>query len=214
MQPMKIVGPIVNLLWLVLLQLAALGVVIELFVRFMPTALRRASQQNCYRVDGTRSDHRTYRERRAQNRLRRDMLAVLILVWLTGNALYFTVENTIAPMGNVVTRVVQRLVGSTDSSPAAMHREQVMGASQHGKLLSIDEFNSKWPWLACITLTWAVFSFGFVGWGAFRAYKSFAEGVNARSAEHFHLDMTRMSITDSQIVKELAGKNDSNQGVA
>ena len=203
-----------NFLWLVLLQLAALCVVIELFVRCMPTALRRASQQNCYRVDGTRSDHRTYREWRAQNRLRRDMLAVLILVFLTGNALYFTVENTIAPMESVATRVWQRLVGSTESPEAAMHREQVMGASQQDKILSMEDFNLKWPWLACITLGWGVFSFVFVGWGAFRAYKLFAEGVNARSAEHFHLDMTRMSVSDSQIAKELVGKSDTNQGVA
>lgn len=74
------------------------------------------------------------------------MLAVLILVFLTGNALYFTIENTIAPMGNVATRVWQRLAGSSESPEAAMHREQVMGTSQQDKILSMEQFNSKWPW--------------------------------------------------------------------
>ncbi len=197
-----------NFLWPLLIQCVALLVVIELFVRCMPTALRRASQNNCYRVDGTRSDHRTYREWRAHNRLRRDMLAVLILVFLTGNALYYTIE---APADKVAVHLGQRWFGSARSQPAALlTRDQALDIVNQDETLSVDKVNR----ILYLTLAWATASFGFLGWGAFRAYKSFAEGVNARSAEHFHLDMTRISISDSQIVQELAGKSDPSQGVA
>lgn len=194
-----------EVLTLVAIQCVALLAVIELFVLFMPTALKRASEQNCYRVDGTRSEHRTYRERRGRNRLRRDMLAVLVLVFLTGNALYFTLDhdNSIKKLS---TTVWNGALGSSDSANVVMHRQvSLMGDSAEPV---------NWRFLLVVIGSWALVCFLFVGWGAIRAYRTFAEGVNARGAEHFHLDMTRMSITDSQLVSEVARKADSSQGVA
>lgn len=194
-----------EVLTLVAIQCVALLAVIELFVLFMPTALKRASEQNCYRVDGTRSEHRTYRERRGRNRLRRDMLAVLVLVFLTGNALYFTLDhdNSIKKLS---TTVWNGAFGSSDSANVVMHRQvSLMGDSAEPV---------NWRFLLVVIGSWALVCFLFVGWGAIRAYRTFAEGVNARGAEHFHLDMTRMSITDSQLVSEVARKADSSQGVA
>lgn len=194
-----------EVLTLVAIQCVALLAVIELFVWFMPTALKRASEQNCYRVDGTRSEHRTYRERRGRNRLRRDMLAVLILVFLTGNALFFTLNRDNA-IKRLVANAWNGAVGSSDSPNVVIHREL--------SLKSESDEPINWRLMVIEIGTWALVCFLFVGWGAIRAYKTFAEGVNARSAEHFHLDMTRMSITDSQFVSEVARKTDSSQGVA
>lgn len=197
-----------EVLTLVAIQCVALLAVIELFIWFMPTALKRASEQNCYRVDGTRSEHRTYRERRGRNRLRRDMLAVLILVFLTGNALYFTLDRDNS-LRNLASSIWDRAVGSTDALNIAIHDQYSKSEDQKA---SGPVFSDK-RWLLLVIGSWSLVSFLFVGWGAMRAYRTFAEGVNARGAEHFHLDMTRMSITDSHLVAEVARK-DSSQGVA
>ncbi len=201
--------PIVDFLWIVVIQSVALLAVIELFVQCMPGALRRASQQNCYRVDGTKSDHRAYREWRARNRLRRDMLAVLILVFLTGNALFFTMENrgtSVRTLGSVFwNQIMHKPTADLNKLPEGTAVASTMDASHNPTM-------KEWLWPTVMLGSWATGCFVFVGWGAYRAYRSFAEGVNARSAEHFHLDMTRMSVSDSQFIDKSSEKGGSKSG--
>lgn len=193
-------------MWLVLIQVAALAAVIELFVQCMPSTLRRASLQNCYRVDGTKSEHRSYREWRARNRVRRDMLAVLVLVFLTGNALFFTMENSGTPIKSLGSLLWKQVTVRADKVPDTTG----VGTAESTEVAAAPPVN--WLWPAILLSSWATCSIGLVGWGAFRAYRSFAEGVNARSAEHFHLDMTRMSVNDSQSASARTAKSDSNSG--
>lgn len=194
-----------EVLKLIVIQCVAMLGFIELFVWFMPTALKRASEQNCYRVDGTRSDPRAYRERRGRNRLRRDMLAVLLLVFLTGNALYFTLDHDNS-LKKLFTTVWNGAFDSPASANVVIHHELSL-KSDSGEPLN-------WRFLLIVIGSWALVCFLFVGWGAIRAYQSYAEGVKARGAEHFHLDLSRMSITDTEMFKEAVRKTDASQGVA
>ncbi|MCC6510463.1 MAG: hypothetical protein IT423_15285 [Pirellulaceae bacterium] len=203
-----------NLFVLVLFQAVALVAVIELFVRCMPRSLRRASTQNCYRLDGTLSDHRSYREWRAHNRLRRDLLAVFVLVFLTGNALYFTVDKTIVGVPQAANMFWQKVAGGNDLMAPHVESEfqgALQAASGARDPTSLDaawsDLRQKWPMIIVVGVIWFIGCCAFVGWGAMRSYHVFADGVNARSAEHFHLDMTRMSISSSAIVDELSSKS-------
>lgn len=197
---------------IIALQTIALIAIIEMFVRLMPTALRQASEQNCYRADGTCSKHRSYRELRACNRLRRDMFAVLALVFLTSNAVVFAVDS-VTPVGNIAVRLYNGVFGGPDNPSITQHQNELINADQRNKPISSDQFNRYWPWLVAMAMLWVVGCFIFVGWGAMRAYQSFAEGVSSRNAEHLNLDMARMHEAEYSEFK-VSRRSDTNQDVA
>ena len=194
-----------DLLWLGVLQLGLLFGVMELFVRCMPSALWQTSEQNCYRMDGTRSEHRTFREFRARNRLRCDMLAALVIVLLIGNALYVMLDRSVAPMSNVASVFWQEAAGSSVRSTSVNYLDSVIEKDQKNMLVTSSQFNRHWPWLIVAMAGWLAVSLLFVGQCAQRAYRTFAKGVRARSNEYFKLDMTRRCISEPELVSELLG---------
>ncbi len=70
-----------------MIQCAAVIVVAELIARFLPLPLRKKSSKNCYRFDGSLSESRRVRERRAHLRFRRDLWLLLAIALLVGNVL-------------------------------------------------------------------------------------------------------------------------------
>ncbi len=197
-----------NLVLVVLLQVAFVVAVVELLVYCMPSSLRKASHQNCFRIGGMRSDRRTAREARARSRLRRDIWPAMVLVMLIGTIMYFVLDGMIAPVSSLSTRVSQAVASQPESSAVNAHHDAVIEAGQKGKLIDSEQFNLRWPLIIVLVAAWLVISFLVMARVAMLAYKSFSEGVAARTAEYFQLDMSRMSITDSQLVHELLGASD------
>ncbi|MEO8268505.1 MAG: hypothetical protein ABI557_02220, partial [Aureliella sp.] len=63
--------------WFLLLvtELIAIYVCVELLTQRMPATLRSQSKANCYRLDGTRSHRRSSRERHSLRKIRSDLWA-------------------------------------------------------------------------------------------------------------------------------------------
>lgn len=173
------------------LQLVGLLVFMELFVAFMPTSLRQASLHNCYRVDGTLSSRRSYRERRGTNRLRGELLMLFSLILLTGNGLYFFIDLTLVPTSTraaALSLFSWNLEAWMESMRQSANKEQLI----NGGL-----------WAMFLTMVWSVGCIAVVWRGTRRAYKEFAKGVEARRRVYFDTDMARLSMSDSQFTERL-----------
>ncbi len=164
----------------------------------MPGALRRASRENCFRVDGTRSERRTYLEFQGKNRLRLDMLAVMFLVFLSGNACYYLFDTYVAPVPSVALKVSEVVFGESESGAVSNHEDQIIESSQEGKLIDAERFERRWPLLVVVVVVWSAACLYLVSLGAMRAYRSFADGVRRRSDNYFRIDMTRVSISEAE----------------
>ncbi len=101
-----------------LVQAALFVALIEAALWCLPREVRRASQANCLRPNGTRSTGRTRVERQAYHRLRLELAAPLLLIFLLGNAAYQTIDQTLTPVTQLVSGMTQSLglMGTADAA--------------------------------------------------------------------------------------------------
>lgn len=157
-------------------QIALFVALIEVALWCVPREVRRASQANCLRPNGTRSPTRTRLERQAYHRLRFELVAPLFLIFLMGNALFQTIDKTLAPVPSLLSSLAQPIgLASATDSPAASVNASV------------------WMRVATLTLLWLISSMFIAIWRLIVARRNFAEGVRTRSSEYAQFDVTRTS---------------------
>lgn len=86
------------LLVLVIGELLAIFIVVELLYRTVPFALFNASRDNCFRVDGTLSRRRKCLERKAALKVYNNLLAVTALLAMAGNLMALWIDASILPL--------------------------------------------------------------------------------------------------------------------
>lgn len=83
---------------LVIGELLLIFIVAGLLYRIVPLALFKASQDNCFRVDGTLSQRRKWLERKATLKVYVNLLAINVLVAMAGNLLVLWIDASILPL--------------------------------------------------------------------------------------------------------------------
>lgn len=147
---------------------------IEVAIWSLPREVRRASQVNCLRPNGTRSVTRSRLERRAYRYLRFELIAPLFLIFLLGNACYQSIDKTIVPIATLGSNLSQRIGLAT-----------MPDASTDSPSTSV------WLRVTAMALAWLVISLAIASWRLRRAYQTFAEGVRTRSSEYAQFDVSR-----------------------
>lgn len=156
-----------------LVQIVLFVALIEVALWCVPREVRRASQANCLRPNGTRSPTRTRLERQAYHRLRLELVAPLFLIFLMGNALFQTIDKTLAPIPSLLSTLAQPIgLASVTGSPVT---------------------TSVWMRVATLTMLWLISSMFIAIWRLIVARRNFAEGVRTRSSEYAQFDVTRTS---------------------
>lgn len=175
-----------------LLQVALFILVIEAALWCLPRAWRRASQTNCLRPNGSRSPNRTRLERAAYHRLRLELAAPLLLIFLSGNALYQTVDKSLVPMSKVASNLSES-VGFMAAPNSTAEPVSI------GVMIRV----------AVLSLLWLAFSLLIGGWTLVFACRSFVSGVRERSSEYSQFDVTRSAAATTVPKKS---KSDHTQG--
>ncbi|MGN6133321.1 MAG: hypothetical protein ACTHOU_02430 [Aureliella sp.] len=189
-------------------ELLAVAACVELLVRCMPRALRRASLENCYRVDGTVSEHRQSREARAGMRLRRDLAAVFAYVLLVGNGFYFLVDKAVLPM-SLLSSAVSTYSPDMEDWKDALGRQwaHVELPGQSAAPTAADDLDFALRRALPAVLACSLLLLGgicvFLRFGVMKAYRDFAKGVSARDEQYFKIDMTRMAVNGSEFAVEV-----------
>lgn len=77
----------------VMLEPIVIWTVVTILIYGIPQEIAKASQNNCYRMDGTLSDRRSELERHFMAQVRRNLYFVLINIALVSNWLFLVVDN-------------------------------------------------------------------------------------------------------------------------
>lgn len=189
------------LLFLFAIQALVICVVAELLVLRMPAQLRENSEVNCLRMDGTWSHHRASKERHAKSRMRYDLLAVLLMVALTGNCLAFVV-NEIMPIP-LAAKAMQLFDPEPDVWKRNLRANRVdeeferwsiqNAPLDHASVKPQQEFLwSSWPLVAFVGFLWLIGSFAFVKRAYLSILQEFASGVSKRTESNLDRDITRL----------------------
>ena len=94
---------------LLLIQPALIWLIVGLLYRYLPKSIRKASKENVYRVDGSRSAWRESQEAIAESQVRTHLYWVFIVVMLIGAWLALACDNLVS---NHMTSVQLMFVGA------------------------------------------------------------------------------------------------------
>lgn len=198
---------------LIACELLVVVLFIEVLVRCMPRSLRRASLENCYRVDGTVSERRQSREGKARNRLRRDLTAVFAYVLLIGNGFLFAIDRLVIPVPVVVAAL--KLVDSDfDKWNRSLEQDRLTAALRdwhsHGRPAGADKdsvvsdsLRRVLPLVIVGTMVLILAVLVILYFGVIRAYREFATGVKTRDERYFKIDMSRMAVNGSEFAVDV-----------
>ena len=181
--------------------IAAACLVVELLIVFKPLQLRRLAQANLRRPDGTLSHRRMTAEAKANNRLRRDLWAVLFLVSSGFGAAILMIHFFVVPL-DIGIQSVQKfsLNGAEFKSnlkSVNMDRklEKRLGATyglaprESAKVARM--LWQSWPILIAAFSLLVLASGALLRWGYMRALKDYASDLVARKEQYELRDLSR-----------------------
>lgn len=197
-----LLAPIAGNLFLILvMQLVTILVAVELLSRNLPQGLMKASEDNCFRLDGGRSRRRSAQERKALRKVRKDLFAVFLIVAITGNVLVLAVHTQILPLPivgkafsvfSLDTKEWQDNLQATrvDDMYEAWSRSKrgsTQDAVESQKLLWMG-----WPIVALGAAAWVLGCMYWLSFAFSKTLQEFESGITARSQKNLHLDVGRM----------------------
>lgn len=189
-------------LFLFLVEAILVFVFVELLHLHMPKNLREARSDNCLRMDGSISRNRLRQERRALNQMRRDLLAVFLIIVFSGNWLAFFVHYEIVPFP-----VAFKAAGAFDVDSQTWKenlrnaRVDEAYADWSARRSTVDHAAIKskqdvlwqtWPWVIMVFAGWAVACAMFLSRAYLKIIRNYAAGVAARAERNVNLDITRL----------------------
>lgn len=175
---------------------------VELLHRRMPQQLREARSDNCLRIDGSFSHRRLERERQALAKVRMDLLAVFLLIALSGNWLAFFLHCEVIPL-NVAMNAASEFDADTqtwkqrlrDSGVDKTFEEWSVSKAQvdHATVEAQQQLLwYAWPLIIVLVICWMIGSATFL----YRAYtntiRAYALGVASRAEYNVNLDIGRL----------------------
>lgn len=187
---------------LLLLQLVAIALLTEIAYRHLPQAVAFASEENCFRMDGSLSERRKARELKAKSKVRTDLFALFLLIAISGNWLAVFVHSQIIPLPLAVQALS---VFSFDAEDWHEDLKSLRVADTHSDwyrsqrqvpLTEVDAVQQDlwdgWPFLAALALAWVALSLIVLRVLYIHIVQEFYRGVQQRSHEYVTVDVTRL----------------------
>jgi hypothetical protein len=197
-----IVDQVSTLAFILIIEVILIFGGVELLHRCMPQQLREARSDNCRRMDGSISARRIGYERRALHKVKSDLLAVFLLIAISGNWLAFFVHYQVIPIPIAASAASEfdvdtehwkqnlRNAGVDEEfeqwSVQRAHVDRSAVESQQQVVWSI------WPWVILAVLGWAIGSAIFLHRAYFHIVRSYARGVASRAEQYLNLDIGRL----------------------
>lgn len=190
--------------WFLLLvtELIAIYVCVELMTQRMPAALRSQSEANCYRLDGTCSYRRSSRERKSLRRVRSDLWAAFLIVAFigTGGLLFF---NTQVLPPSLAAEVVSAFGDNPSDFKSSLQQRHVDRKYFHWAHSTSTKRNDEiaqqarllwmtWPVFLILAITSFVACVALIRYAYFRTLREFHEAVMKRANEYLNVDTRRL----------------------
>ncbi len=167
----------------------------------IPSSLVKASDDNCYRLDGSRSRRRELRERNALVRIRLDLFAVLIIVALSGNLLYFLIDYYLIPL-SIVSETVNAFTFNLDAwrdeiSDRNLDRDYFnwsgLGQFGNSELQAQPHFvKASFPIIFGASIAWLICSLYFIRFAYGCTMSQYRQGIGLRCNEYLNVDIGRL----------------------
>lgn len=191
-----------NLCFVAMLEFSLLIFGVRLLSRNFPAPLKNAAEQNCFRLDGTRSRHRSHLEAAAAWKLRTDVLAILLIVVLTGNGLALAVHCFVIPIPLGLAAMMsfrmdreswkdEIATQNIDLRFKADYRERHRASRQETDAVAT-ELWSAWPLVVCGAIGWAIGMQVFATSAYRRALADYSHGIARRAKGYTARDVTRL----------------------
>lgn len=191
-------------IWLLLLgaQLIAIYVCVEILTQRIPASLRKQSQDNCYRLDGTRSSRRASRERKGVRKIRSDLWAAFLVVAFIGTSGVFLIDTQVLPL-SLGTEVVSALFDDPADFKGALRQRHVddkffqwSRRTSTGSNADIAQQTQRlwmlWPAILALGVASLVACVALIRYTYLRSLREFHDKVNARATEYLNLDTGRL----------------------
>jgi hypothetical protein len=172
------------------------------FLGALPNELRRASAENCRRMDGSVSQRRHARELRARRKVYSDLSAVCLLVAMASNGAAYFVHSQLIPLP-----LAWDAMTAFNSDPAewrsniekrglvAKHRKAIRSSAGR-ESAALDRMQSGlwngWGGILILALVWVGGCYVCVRLAYMRILRDFYAGLRERSREYLSLDTSRM----------------------
>ena len=190
-------------LWvlLVALEIVLVGAAWFLLSFGVPENIVEVSRGNCYRMDGTKSSRRSRREFKATMGFRLDLLAFLIMVAFSGNALVLVIDSFVIPLSFVSDSLglfsFDLDLWRTEISDRNLDRDYSLwrGVGQLGnhEVQQQPHFvKTAFPVVFGAMLAWVVGCLCFVRYSYQCAMQKYCMGIRSRCNEYLNLDIGRM----------------------
>ncbi len=190
--------------WFLLLitQLIAISLCIEILTRHIPASLISSSRDNCFRMDGSRSHRRTARERRALRKVGSDLWAVFLMVALFGTGGIYWLNAFVFPAsaaGDVISAVLDN---PGDLRVALKQRgvdtEYFKWSRSTSRKSNVEIRHSQqllwaiWPAIFILLAVGCVGCCALIRYAYLRSLREFHDGLQRRSNEYLNLDTGRL----------------------
>lgn len=175
---------------------------VELLHRRMPQQLREARSDNCLRIDGSFSQRRLERERRALAQVRMDLLAAFLLIVLSGNWIAFFLHYEVIPLD-----LAASAASAFDVDPNAWKQNlrdtRVDDSFQEWSVRKVPADQETveshqqflwyaWPLITLVIVGWALGSAIFLSRAYVQIIRAYAAGVTYRAESNINLDIARL----------------------
>lgn len=190
--------------WMVLVatEICTIYVCIELLISNIPKSLQTQSQANCFRLDGSRSRRRAWRERRALGRIRSDLWAAFLIAAFIGTGGVFVIHIFLFPVGLMPDVWSAFLDNPTDFKSGLRQRhidDKFFNWSRSWSTTGGAHIRQRaqmlWsssPIVLALAFASLVACLGLVRYSYLRTLREFHERVNARTIEYLNLDSGRL----------------------
>ncbi len=190
--------------WFMLLvtQIIAISVCVEVMTQRMPPKLLNASRDNCRRMDGTLSGRRSAREQRALRKVRSDLWAIFLTAALVGSGLLVAIDTCLFPL-KLTGDVAAAFQDSPNDFKTALRNRSVdekffrWSRSSHRSTNSQirQQTENLWgaaPIMAGLAAAGVVACLALIRFSYLRTLREFQSGVSARTSEYLNLDLGRL----------------------
>ncbi len=187
---------------LVVTEVIASYVCVEVLVQGIPPQLLSSSRDNCCRLDGSHSERRAARERKAVRRVRTDLWGLFLILALVGSSAAVAIDQWIFPR-SLLPNVVAAAFDDSQDFKSALQARQVDRSffrwSRSSTFNTNDDIRqhqttlwAMWPIVAGLAIVGCVAGVWLIRFGYFKTLHEFQQGVQARSNEYVDVDTRRL----------------------
>lgn len=166
-----------------------------------PASLAKASKDNCYRINGSKSRRRERKEQIALAKFHIDIFATLVLVAISGNLLFIIIDAYVIPLpiaSDAISLFSFDMQSWRDKiGDRNLDREyaafQGLGGLGNTEVLARPHFiKSSFPTLIGTTFIWLLISIYVVRVSYLLSIKQLTNGIRSRSTEYLNADLGRL----------------------